>query len=308
MRGKKKFTYDIVKSYFEKCGCELLTDEYINSKQRLKYRCKCGNISHTTIKGKLNSGYCVQCKECGSKTAVETNKKNHGGKFYCDVEGRKTRWLEKFGVDNPLKSDKIKEKRKKTCLKRYGVEYAAQSDITKQHQKETFMKLYGVEYAHQLKSVREKFKKTLLKKYGVPNLAYLSNVCSKESQKLFWKIYDKLEINIQEKTYFGELNKEFNKKRKGLDEYYKYDFVNSKLKKCIEYNGSRFHPKENQNNNEIGWCLFHPNKTVKEAREYEKRKYDTIKEYGYDILIVWDYEIKKIGIDEMVNKCLNFLL
>ena len=40
---------------------------------------------------------------------------------------------------------------------------------------------------------------------------------------------------------------------------------------------------------------------------YENRKYRTIEELGYSILVIWDYDIKEQGIEKIVNKCLFFL-
>jgi len=39
----KKLTFEYVKQYFEDRGCELLETEYINSKIKMRYICKCGN-------------------------------------------------------------------------------------------------------------------------------------------------------------------------------------------------------------------------------------------------------------------------
>ena len=62
-----------------------------------------------------------------------------------------------------------------------------------------------------------------------------------------------------------------------------------------------------QKDEETGWFVFDKKKTVKEAREYEKIKYDGIKKRGYKILIVWDYELRK-DFDILVQKCLDFLI
>src|SRR5579859_7234348 len=72
-----KCTYEEVKSRFTKHGCELLSTEYINSNSILVYRCKCGKISKTTLRG-----FKKCCRECGQRHGQETNKKNHGGILY----------------------------------------------------------------------------------------------------------------------------------------------------------------------------------------------------------------------------------
>jgi hypothetical protein len=69
----KKLTYDEVKQYFQDQNCELLELEYKNSKQKLKYRCKCGEISYTVFERFKLGKY---CKSCGinkrSKTRTYT--------------------------------------------------------------------------------------------------------------------------------------------------------------------------------------------------------------------------------------------
>ena len=57
----KKLTYEYVKSKFEEEGYELLSTEYINSKNKLKYKCLNGH-EHTITWDDFNSGY--RCPYC----------------------------------------------------------------------------------------------------------------------------------------------------------------------------------------------------------------------------------------------------
>lgn len=41
----KKLTYEVVKNEFLINNCELLESEYINSYTKMRYKCKCGNLS-----------------------------------------------------------------------------------------------------------------------------------------------------------------------------------------------------------------------------------------------------------------------
>jgi G:T-mismatch repair DNA endonuclease (very short patch repair protein) len=119
---------------------------------------------------------------------------------------------------------------------------------------------------------------------------------------LFWKIYNQLPKKYQVKTHFAELNREFIRSSNG--EYFKYDFVNTLSKTVIEFNGSHFHPKNTQKDEETNWCAFHPEKTVKKAREYEQKKFDTLRKNGYTFLVIWDYELK----DEItIDRCIYFI-
>lgn len=60
------FTYDEVKNYIEvdsNSGCKLLSEKYINAHQKLKLKCKCGNIFWRTLND-FKSGNQRQCNEC----------------------------------------------------------------------------------------------------------------------------------------------------------------------------------------------------------------------------------------------------
>lgn len=57
----KKLTYEYVKSKFEEEGYELLSTKYINSKNKLKYKCLNGH-EHTITWDDFNSGY--RCSYC----------------------------------------------------------------------------------------------------------------------------------------------------------------------------------------------------------------------------------------------------
>ena len=304
-----KYSYDSVNLFFKERGCILLTkkEDYINIGQSLKYECSCGNISSIRLAGKFKPETIIHCRDCSRKTMEENNLKKYGVRHTFQLqeikEKIKATHVERLGVENPNQSLIIKEKRKQTCLKKYGTESALQSGLIKEKIRRSNLLKYGVEYNHQRIEVREKFLETIRNIYGVPNLAYLSRPASKQSQKLFWAIYNLLNEEEKMNCYFAELNHEFYHSNKY--NCYKYDFVLTKNKIVIEYNGFNFHPKDFQDDNEIGWCAFHPEKTVGEAREYEKNKFDLLKNKGYTFMVVWDYEYKQF--ESLVTKCFNFI-
>jgi hypothetical protein len=243
-KRRQKYTIEEVSQLFKKENCVLLAEKYKDNNTPMNYICSCGNYSKKRLRSFIKSPH---CKKCGTKNAIETNKKNHNGQLHFQTEKFK-KYREKLIKDNPEIETKRMSSIKKTNLKKYGNEYWVASEKGKKEIKNSVLEKYGVEHVHQLKSVREKANKTIQEKYKVPNLAYLSSPASKESQNLFWEIYKKLNEEQKEKTYFASLNHEFcmcmDKK------YYKYDFVNTKLNKIIEYNGFNFHPA-NRPDNEI---------------------------------------------------------
>jgi len=300
---KSKYSYEFVYNYFKEHDCLLLSETYINANTKVEYQCPCGNISEIKFKDFLYAKGQTRCSTCAYKKSLNTKIKN-GTLITGEIKRKKT-LLERYGVDSPLKNNDIKHKREQTNLSRYGVKNISQSPAIREKQKKGLKDKYGFEYTMQIPSVKEKYKQTLLNKHGVPSLAYLSCCCSKESQKLFWEIHNKLSKVVKDKSHFAELNAEF--VIGPVPEYFKYDFVNSILHKCIEYNGYNFHPRPDQQDDEINWKAFHPNTTVKEAREYENKKLKAIENRGYTVLVVWDYEFHK-DFNSLVNKCMNFLM
>jgi very-short-patch-repair endonuclease len=121
------------------------------------------------------------------------------------------------------------------------------------------------------------------------------------SQELFWAVYKKL--RNKDKIYFGELNKEFNKN--DFDRGYYYDFVCTKRKKVIEFNGDMWHANPAiYTEHEI--VNPYKNDTAKQMWEKDRIKIDFIKTFGYDVLIIWESEYTK-NKEAAITKCLNFL-
>ena len=132
-----------------------------------------------------------KCKICGKNTRFRNN--TVGYSLTCSKECNyklifttyKQTCLEKYGVDNPAKSELIKEKYKQTCLEKYGVDNSAKSELIKEKTKQTCLKKYnqlngfnkekakqtyllhfGVDHNFKSKENREKAKQTSLKKFG----------------------------------------------------------------------------------------------------------------------------------------------
>lgn len=55
------------------------------------------------------------------------------------------KYIEKYGVDNPSKSNLIKNKKEETNLKKFGTKYAAQNEDVKKQVKEKWLEIYGVD-------------------------------------------------------------------------------------------------------------------------------------------------------------------
>ena len=95
----KKLTLEYVKGFFEEQGCELLDEEYINSRAKMRYKCSCGDISTTRFKDFKRGS---KCKKCGIEKSSEGNKLLYKDvKQYFKDHGCKL--LEKEYIDNRTK-------------------------------------------------------------------------------------------------------------------------------------------------------------------------------------------------------------
>ncbi len=87
----------------------------------------------------------------------------------CGLEQKKQTNLERYGVDNPRKSNLIKDKIKQTNLERHGVDNPRKSNIIKEKIKQTNLERYGVDNPRKSNLIKDKIKQTNLERHGVDN-------------------------------------------------------------------------------------------------------------------------------------------
>ena len=90
--------------------------------------------------------------------------------------------MEKYGVDNVLKSPTIREKIQATNIERYGTPVAASSPIVQNKIQSTNLERYGTKCVLSSNAIREKVTNTLQEKYGVSNPFQLDSVKQKSAQ------------------------------------------------------------------------------------------------------------------------------
>ena len=72
----KKYTYEEVKSYFDKSNLTLLSKEYVNCKEPLQYICNCHfdkGIQFTTF-DRVKNRYIYTCKYCAIEAVTSKNR------------------------------------------------------------------------------------------------------------------------------------------------------------------------------------------------------------------------------------------
>lgn len=124
----------------------------------------------------------VQCDYCGNVSSIRWsdytkmklsnpyNQKDCCSKRECCEKKQKETCIAKYGVDNALKSDDVKEKIKRTNLDRYGAENVFASKEIQEKIKETNLNKYGFENSMLNPNVKAKAAQTNLKRYGVENV------------------------------------------------------------------------------------------------------------------------------------------
>jgi hypothetical protein len=136
----------------------------------------------------------------------KTKEEKYGDCFYNNEEKRKETCLSKYGVDNPLKSDDVKEKIKQTNIKNLGVEYSMQNKDVQEKARRSMISHYGVEYPMQSEEIKNKTIDCNLKKIKFAKSKNLYT--AKELAKLFEKDKHTI-IDVAHKLNFELVN--FNK-------------------------------------------------------------------------------------------------
>ena len=147
------------------------------------------------------------CKNCGRIVQYLFQGKariNRYNELLCDKCRHDRTCINKYGVDNPSKSEEIQEKIKQTNIKKYGCECALQNEEIKQKGKATRVRLYGYEYTFQDPNKVKEFEQICIEKYGTPH-PYVFG--SKEYYDNMEKKYgDKYYCN-REKTIQTDINR-----------------------------------------------------------------------------------------------------
>ena len=111
------------------------------------------------------------CNKCNNIKRKETCLKKWGVENPMQVEEvkekLKTTLLENYGVEHYSKTEEYKEKYKQTCIDKWQVENIFQSEIHKNKIKSTNLEKLGVEYPQQSDEIKKKTTKSFLEKYGV---------------------------------------------------------------------------------------------------------------------------------------------
>lgn len=226
------------------------------------------------LKNSLENKYGVNARKIINDKGRNTKKHRYGDPNFNNINKAKQTWLEKYGVDNPMKSNVVQNRSKQTCLEKYGTEYFLNSDEYMSQKtkyldkaKQTCLEKYGGLNSMSDEDVKNKVKQTCLERYGVewncmrPEAKNSRNFNSKPNEE-FKKLLE--QNNIPYEREFKINNR-------------LYDFkVRNTL---IEINPS---PTHNINWNPYGGKIidnmYHFTKTING------------KSQGYNVINVWDWD------------------
>jgi hypothetical protein len=133
-----------------------------------------------------------ETKKKASDTKLE---RYNDAKFRNDAKIKATN-IQKYGTENPLSSDVVKEKVKETNLTKYGVENCFSSAAIRNKAKDTMIEKYGVDNpAKSIHSI-EKRKNTMEERYGVHNIFqnkdFITQLTLKKREKFFNDLHQRI--------------------------------------------------------------------------------------------------------------------
>ena len=231
---------------------------------------------------KYGEDYTKKCSEKG----METKLKRYGNKNYNNHEKMKTTCMERYGVDNVMKSSEFVEKSRETCMERYGVPNFVQSDSYKSsfpkiltRMRNTCMERYGVPSPMQSDEIKKKVNETCMERYGC-----MWNCMREES-------HNSHNVNSGPNKYIKDLSEHY-----GIEytiehsiERFVFDFkVGDTL---IEVNPYATH--------NVNWS---PYGDVRIDKNYHMSKTNAGKMSGYRVINIWDWDDADMIIKSLVNK------
>lgn len=181
-----------------------------------------------------------KCKVCGNKVNYLSNGiYRNVCSFKCGYKYSKDRisstMIDKYGVDNALKSDIVREKYKNTCIEKYGYDNPSKSSTVKEKKAKTCIEHYGVDNYF-------KTKESIYKSH--------TNICIAKQIETK-KINHTFNSSKQEDELFEYIRKKFpcTQRQYKDDERYPFacDFYIPELDLFIEYQGTWTHGKHAYN-------------------------------------------------------------
>ena len=212
------------------------------------------------------------------------------------LEKRKKTCLKKYGVEHPMKNDKVLNKAKETFLKKYGCEYGSQNQEIQNKRKKTCLEKYGYETPLKNPEIIKKTKATIIKKYGVDNVMK-SKVVQEKVQETCLQRYGVK--NVFESKEFQEKADLQMQKRYGAKNSSQVKSIKRKQEEtCLQKYGIRFYCISEDCQGKNGFTISKANKEFSKLlleNDIRHQLEKNIKRYSYDIFIEDDNIVLEIN-------------
>lgn len=255
--------------------------ETMRDGQKYRFNCRrCGNEAEKTFKKSCIDSYkLLLCKRC--KT-IQTSLEKYG--VECPFQSEKVKdkikesTFNHFGVYCSLQSNEIRKKGYETNIKNLGVAHPAQAEVVRQKMQNTTFEKLGVKHAAQSPDVRAKMAATTMERYGVEHYSSTDECKEKVRSTLEKKynvsnahfLYKKVELDgisfdssWELAFYLYHRDNGFNIKRCERSFEYVYENETHKYFPDFDVNGVLYEIKGNQFFNEDGTmrCPFDESKS-----------------------------------------------
>ena len=247
---KKTIKYYNDLGYDTNCDVIIVDIEDLHKNSRIIINVCCDfckkdtQCSYSIYNTNISKGNKYSCsKKCGREKAKVTNMEKWGvdnpSKSEIIKKKKEETSLKNFGVSTPLKSKTIIEKAKVTNMKKWGVDNPSKSEIIKKKKEETNLKNFGVKNPFQSEDVKNKIKETNIKKWGVDNPSKSSVLNKKKEETNIEKYgftHPMMSDDIKNKI------KETNIEKYGVDVFFKSDKFKDEYKITSMRNYGFTHP------------------------------------------------------------------
>ena len=238
---------------------------YLNNLDTIPKCLYCGkNVEFLTFRKGYRTFCSTKCSGSSPQTQLKIYNTLHDGNYENKLKISREKYkqtnLEKYGCENVLQNEDIKNKRKKTNLERYGCENALENVEIRNRIKQTNIEKYGCEYIGQSQIIKNKIKKTNIERYGCENILENEEFRNKIKETFFKKYGCE---NPTQNPEIREKIKKTNLERYGFEHPSQSEIVKNKTK---ETNLKRYGVE----------YLFQSSEFIKNAQEIMIKKYGEI--------------------------------
>jgi len=315
----KEFESKIGLGVHKKQHCKLYKEYKLKEEKEFKYICVCNKKFETLNSLKAHRAKCKKYREIVNEERKILTKDflyqnliindftashivrlfNFKYTYACNLISLAKKFGIKTKTISESKKNKItKDKYEQTCLKKYGDKNVlGKNSFIYEKRNKTIKEKYNVNNVFQLESVKEKLKNTLLKKYGVTSPVYIKDRyknCGRKSKE-----HKKIENLLNELNILYESEKVMDFYKNGYNP--RPDIIISDKNLIIEIYGNYFHADPSiYKNNDIINRWHGPMKAI-DIRKKDEERINQIKEFGYNVEILWCSDIKNIKKEDIWN-------